>query len=106
MTQDYHQQQYLLCSAESTKPAEASSSGFGGFFEGLKERFQPETTQQPSKEDLSSTEGAKGEASPPPALTAGIEADTDKKSDTPAVQSLVEGQHFDRKAVLDIWLHS
>ena len=77
--------------AEAPQPAESSGGGIGGFFESLKERFQPDAAQQSSTEGPSSTEGAEGKASPPPALTAGIEADTDKKSDTPAVQSLIEG---------------
>ena len=82
----------LPLSAEAAKPAESPASGLSGFFENLREMLQPEAAKQPSTEGLPSTEGAKGEASPPPALTAGIEADTDKKSDTPAVQSLLEGQ--------------
>ena len=80
------------CIAEAPKPPETPGGGIGGFFETLKERFQPDPAQQSSTEGPSKTEGAEGRASPPPALTADIEADTDKKSDTPAVQSLVEGQ--------------
>ena len=39
--------------------------------------------------------GTKGDPSPPPSLTANMEAETDKKSETPAVQSLVEGEPND-----------
>ena len=66
------------CVAEAPKAAETSGGGIGGFFESLKERFQPEAAQQSSTEGPSRTEGAEGKASPPPALTAGIEADSHK----------------------------
>lgn len=36
--------------------------------------------------------GTEGNPSPPPALTANIEAETDKNSETPAVQALIEGK--------------
>ncbi|KAL3150948.1 hypothetical protein ABBQ32_000694 [Trebouxia sp. C0010 RCD-2024] len=39
--------------------------------------------------------GTEGNPSPPPALTANIEAETDKNSETPAVQALIEGQGTD-----------
>ena len=82
-------------SAPASLPAgiEADTeNGPSGFLETVKERFQPDPAQQTSTEGLSETGRAKEEASTAPALTAGIEADTDKKSDTPAMQSLVAGQ--------------
>lgn len=51
----------------------------------------PQQDQGATKPVGTALGGAEGNPSPPPSLTANIEAETDKKSETPAVQALIEG---------------
>lgn len=67
---------------------------------GAQEQQEVDKTPTPSPQqnqgDAESTPtalgGTKGDPSPPPSLTANMEAETDKNSETPAVQSLVQGE--------------
>lgn len=86
----------------TSEAAPTSSGGLGGFFESLKEKFQPEQSTQstadsaqqaPEQSTADSAQQAEGNPSPPPELTSAIEADTDKTSDQPATEALIEGEH-------------
>ena len=74
----------------TSEAAPASSGGLGGVFESLKEKFRPEQSTQSAAD---SAQQAEGNPSPPPELTSAIEADTDKTSDQPATEALIEGEH-------------
>ena len=84
-------------SSESAPGSQASPGGFTIFFEGLKSNFG-QSSQSKSEVMGSSREAAasalEGNPSPPPSLTADIEADTDKNSGKPAVQALIEGMSY------------
>ena len=75
---------------DSQKPA----GGFSSFIEGLKSNFgqssQSKSEDKGSIPETTST-ALEGNPSPSPSLTAGIEAETDKNSEKPAVQALIEG---------------
>ena len=80
--------------ASDSGDSQKSGGGLTSFFEGLKSNFGQ--SSQSKSEDKGSTPEAsptalEGNPSPPPSLTAGIEAETDQNSKKPAVQALIEG---------------
>ena len=87
--------------------SQTPAGGFSSFIEGLKSNFgQPSQStgdqggDQASAPALQGGDGApepvstalEGNPSPSPSLTASIEAETDKNSEKPAIQALIEGE--------------
>ena len=75
---------------DSQKPA----GGFSSFIEGLKSNFgqsSPSKNEMKGSTPEATPTSLEGNPSPSPSLTAGIEAETDKNSDKPAVQALIDG---------------
>ena len=86
--------------------SQTPAGGLTSFFEGLKSNFGQslQSSGDPGGDQASApaAQGAEGTVeaaptalegnpSPPPSLTAGIEAETDQNSEKPAVQALIEG---------------
>ena len=80
--------------ASDSADSQTPGGGLTSFFEGLKSNFgqssQSKNEDKGSIPEASST-ALEGNPSPPPSLTAGIEAETDQNSKKPAVQALIEG---------------
>lgn len=96
----------LADSGSSGGATETPAGGLASFFEGLKSNFgqssQSASDQGVDQASAPAPQGGEGtpqaistelegNPSPPPSLTAGIEAETDQNSDKPAVQALIEG---------------
>ena len=92
--------------ASDSAVSQTPAGGLTTFFEGLKSNFgqSSQSSGDQGRDQASApapqggegtlesvSTGLEGNPSPPPSLTAGIEAETDKNSGKPAVQALIEG---------------